>query len=294
MLNWLIRFSLAQRSLIFVTTIIILVMSVRQLLQLPVEVLPDLTKPTVTIMTEAPGYAPEEVETLITIPLENALMGVNGVTRLRSTNDISLSLIFVEFEWDTTCSTLTVSGACTGSDVTIETSGSALPSSPIVTACTGGTFLTTIDRAPAILGPELSCDPAACPYQDGTGRASCTCSAQCVCENGYGGNNCEIPPEQCDPTGCNWENGGGICGGPWGSGVPSESTACTCTADWESPASFCSCFVGDAGCGANREQEDCTGLCECSAGVDEWCGLCPGDQLPDGSIYFGGGSGPCP
>lgn len=101
MLNWLIRFSLAQRGLVFAATLIILVMSVRQLLQLPVEVLPDLTKPTVTIMTEAPGYAPEEVETLITIPLENALMGVTGVTRLRSTNDISLSLIFVEFDWDT-------------------------------------------------------------------------------------------------------------------------------------------------------------------------------------------------
>ncbi|MAS95987.1 MAG: CusA/CzcA family heavy metal efflux RND transporter [Verrucomicrobiales bacterium] len=101
MLNFLIRFSLTQRALIIALALVILGMGIWKLTQLPVEVLPDLTKPTVTILTEAPGFAPEEVETLITVPLENTLMGVNGVTRLRSTNDISLSLIFVEFDWDT-------------------------------------------------------------------------------------------------------------------------------------------------------------------------------------------------
>lgn len=101
MLNHLIKFSLAQRTLVLVAAILLLAMGVRKVMELPVEVLPDLTKPTVTIMTEAPGYAPEEVETLITIPLEKAIMGVTGVTRLRSTNDIALSLIFVEFDWDT-------------------------------------------------------------------------------------------------------------------------------------------------------------------------------------------------
>ncbi len=101
MLNALIRFSLAQRALILAVALVLLVLGVKKVIELPVEVLPDLTKPTVTILTEAPGYAPEEVETLITIPLENTLMGVTGVSRLRSTNDISLSLIFVEFDWDT-------------------------------------------------------------------------------------------------------------------------------------------------------------------------------------------------
>jgi CzcA family heavy metal efflux pump len=101
MLNKLIQFSLAQRSFVLVIALALLGFGLNKALNLPVDVLPDLTKPTVTILTEAPGYAPEEVETLVTIPLESALMGVTGVTRLRSTNDISLSLIFVEFDWDT-------------------------------------------------------------------------------------------------------------------------------------------------------------------------------------------------
>ncbi|MDF1738339.1 MAG: efflux RND transporter permease subunit [Verrucomicrobiales bacterium] len=101
MLNTLIRFSLAQRALVVAVAAMLLVLGIKKVTELPVEVLPDLTKPTVIILTEAPGFAPEEVETLVTIPLENALMGVNGVTRLRSVNDISLSLVFVEFDWDT-------------------------------------------------------------------------------------------------------------------------------------------------------------------------------------------------
>lgn len=101
MLNSLIRFSLSQRALILVSAIVILAFGLKKATELPVEVLPDLTKPTVTLLTEAQGFAPEEVETLVTIPLENALMGVTGVTRLRSVNDIGLSLIFIEFEWGT-------------------------------------------------------------------------------------------------------------------------------------------------------------------------------------------------
>ncbi|MDQ8180384.1 efflux RND transporter permease subunit [Pelagicoccus sp. SDUM812005] len=101
MLNLLIRFSLKQRALIVAASLVILVLGVKTTLELPVDVLPDLTKPTVTLLTEAPGFAPEEVETLVTVPLENSLMGVTGVTRIRSVNDIGLSLIFVEFEWGT-------------------------------------------------------------------------------------------------------------------------------------------------------------------------------------------------
>ena len=101
MLNALIRFSLNNRLLVLVAALVILLWGGRTALELPVDVLPDLTKPTVTIMTEAPGLAAEEVETLVTVPLEQALMGVSGISRLRTVNEGGLSLAFVEFDWGT-------------------------------------------------------------------------------------------------------------------------------------------------------------------------------------------------
>ncbi|MCB1132206.1 MAG: efflux RND transporter permease subunit, partial [Verrucomicrobiae bacterium] len=101
MLNHLIRWSLRNRAIVLCLALVVLALGFHTGRELPVEVLPDLTKPTVTILTEAPGLAPEEVEALVTQPIEYALMGVNGLTRLRSTSDIALSLVFVEFEWGT-------------------------------------------------------------------------------------------------------------------------------------------------------------------------------------------------
>jgi len=101
MLNALIRWSLRNRAIILCLSLLILAMGFKTGSELPVEVLPDLTKPTVTILTEAPGLSPEEVETLVTQPIENSMMGVAGLTRMRSTSDIALSLVFAEFEWGT-------------------------------------------------------------------------------------------------------------------------------------------------------------------------------------------------
>lgn len=101
MLNHLIRFSLHHRPLILMTALMVMVFGFQTLTQLPVEVLPDMTKPTVTILTEAPGLAPEEVEVLVTQPLESALQGVGGLDRLRSNSDVGLSLVFAEFGWGT-------------------------------------------------------------------------------------------------------------------------------------------------------------------------------------------------
>ena len=100
MLNRLIEWSLAHRGLVLGISAIVLVLGIFTALRLPVEVLPDLTKPTVVILTEAPGLAPEEVETRVTQPIETALMGVAGLTRLRSNSDVSLSLVYAEFDWN--------------------------------------------------------------------------------------------------------------------------------------------------------------------------------------------------
>ena len=100
MLNRLIEWSLAHRGLVMGISALVLVLGIFTALRLPVEVLPDLTKPTVVILTEAPGLAPEEVETRVTQPIETALMGVAGLTRLRSNSDVSLSLVYAEFDWN--------------------------------------------------------------------------------------------------------------------------------------------------------------------------------------------------
>ncbi|MBN9688669.1 MAG: efflux RND transporter permease subunit [Verrucomicrobia bacterium] len=101
MLNKLIRLALNNRVIVIGFSLLLLLAGVQVARELPVEVLPDLTKPTVIILTEAAGLAPEEVEANVTIPIERALMGVAGLTRLRSNSDVSLSLVYAEFGWGT-------------------------------------------------------------------------------------------------------------------------------------------------------------------------------------------------
>jgi HME family heavy-metal exporter len=101
MFKWLLENSLTNRLLVIIASAVLMAYGAFTLSRTPVDVFPDLNKPTVTIMTEAGGMAAEEVEQLITFPLETTMNGLPGVESVRSTSSAGLSFIYVTFDWST-------------------------------------------------------------------------------------------------------------------------------------------------------------------------------------------------
>jgi CzcA family heavy metal efflux pump len=101
LIDGIIRWSLGNRVLVLAGAVALMAWGVVEAIRMPIDVFPDLTAPSVTVVADAHGMAPEEVETLLTLPIERALNGANGVRRVRSRTQVGIVVVSVDFDWGT-------------------------------------------------------------------------------------------------------------------------------------------------------------------------------------------------
>ena len=101
MLNRIIELALNNRLIVVIGAILILLSGIYVTLTMEIDIFPELTAPTVVIMTEAHGMAPEEVERLVTFPIETSVNGSTSIRRVRSSSSMGFSIVWVEFDWGT-------------------------------------------------------------------------------------------------------------------------------------------------------------------------------------------------
>ncbi|MBX9623589.1 MAG: CusA/CzcA family heavy metal efflux RND transporter [Gemmataceae bacterium] len=163
MLNAIIKLALRHRPLVVVLCLVALGYGGYLAARMPIDVFPDLDRPRVVVMTEAPGLAPEEVETLVTFPLESALLGATGVQDVRSQSGFGLSVVYVEFGWNVDIRTARQTVQERLTTVSGDLPEGVRPQMAPISSIMGQIMIAGMRRQPGPTGGELAAVPGT-PY----------------------------------------------------------------------------------------------------------------------------------